>query len=273
MWADSPVELRLLRGRFVSPTCSFWLQFAKLGSFRALNREGVGRVSGTNMASGEIDPNWPPPAYEPSDDVDTTPPPGPARSARTVWLAAALLAVAVIALVVVAVVVFSDKQRPVAGPTPPPTTAASSPPATESTAPSGPCGPDEATAVSAALAQLPPDKKTGKAWNPTPEFSDYDPCADLSAVVLTVVDATRSSPDQALMFHRGVFVGTATPVAYPFTELEAPASTDDLVVLTYRSRQSCDACDDGTLTTVGFQWQGDHVQMLDPAPESLDSPP
>nr|WP_276860391.1 LppP/LprE family lipoprotein [Mycobacterium pseudokansasii] len=236
-------------------------------------------MSGTNMASGDIDPNWPPPAYEPSDDVDTTPPTapsGPSRSARTSWLVAALLAVlAVVALVVVAVVVFSGKQRPAGSPAAP-TTVPSNPPSTASTAstaPAGPCGPDEATAVSAALAQLPADKKTGKAWNPTPQFSDYDPCADLSAVVVTVVDATRSSPDQALMFHRGAFVGTATPVAYPFTELEVPASTDDLVVLTYRSRQSCDACDDGTLTTVGFQWQGDHVQMLDPPPESLDSPP
>nr|WP_236969060.1 LppP/LprE family lipoprotein [Mycobacterium kansasii] len=234
-------------------------------------------MSGTNMASGDIDPNGPPPAYEPSDDVDTTPPnppSGPARSARGVWLVAAFLAVvAVVALVIVAVVVFSGKPRPGAGPSAAPATAPSNPPTTTSTAPAGPCGPDEATAVSAALAQLPADKKTGKAWNPTPEFSDYDPCADLSAVVVTVVDATRSSPDQALMFHRGAFVGTATAVAYPFTELEVPASTDDLVVLTYRSRQSCDACDDGTLTTVGFQWQGDHVQMLDPPPESLDSPP
>nr|WP_244187652.1 LppP/LprE family lipoprotein [Mycobacterium gastri] len=230
-------------------------------------------MSGTNMASGDIDPNWPPPtyepAYEPSDDVDTTPPSGPAWSGRVIWLVAVLLAV--LTVIVVAVVVFSG--RPQSGAGPAPTTAPPNPPTTVSTTPAGQCGPDEATAVSAALAQLPPDKKTGKPWNPTPQFSDYDPCADLSAVVVTVVDATRSSPDQALMFHRGAFVGTATPVAYPFTELEVPASTDDLVVLTYRSRQSCDACDDGTLTTVGFQWQGDHVQMLDPPPESLDSPP
>jgi hypothetical protein len=102
--------------------------------------------------------------------------------------------------------------------------------------------------VSAALAKVPSDKKTGKPWNSTPEESEYDPCADLSAVVVTVVDSTRSSPDLALMFHRGVFVGTATPQAYPFTDVEA-------------------------LTTVGFQWQGDRVQMLDPPPESFDSPP
>ncbi|WP_341329491.1 LppP/LprE family lipoprotein [Mycobacterium shinjukuense] len=92
-------------------------------------------------------------------------------------------------------------------------------------------------------------------------------------MVLTVQDATRSSPDQALMFHRGTFVGTATPKAYPFTHVEGPASTNNIVVLTYRTRQSCDACEDGILTTVGFRWEGDRVQMLDRPPELVDSPP
>lgn len=188
---------------------------------------------------------------------------------RVSWLLAVLGALIV---VVLAAVVFSGRHRPTAT-APSSKPASSKPSATTTFAPAGPCGPDQAAAVSAALAKIAPDKKTGKAWNPTPESSDYDPCADLSAVVVTVVDATRSSPDQALMFHRGVFVGTATPEAYPFTQLEAPASTDDLVVLTYRTRQSCDACEDGTLTTVGFQWQGDHVQMLDSPPESVDAPP
>ncbi|MDC8973046.1 LppP/LprE family lipoprotein [Mycobacterium marinum] len=234
------------------------------------------------MASGEIDPNWPPPVYQPSDNVDTTPPssqPGVrGGSGRVIWLVVAL--VAAVCVGVVAIIAYSARRQPAASPpattaaTARATTSATTPVATSPTsAPPGSCGPDEAAAVAAALATLPPDKKTGRPWNPTPEFSDYDPCAELSAVVVTVVDATRSSPDEALMFHRGQFVGTATPEAYPFTQLEAPASTDDLVVLTYRSRQSCDACEDGVLTVVGFQWQGDHVQMLDPPPEPWDSPP
>jgi hypothetical protein len=127
--------------------------------------------------------------------------------------------------------------------------------------------------VSAALATVPPDRKTGRQWDRKPESSNYNPCADLSAIVVTVQDATHSSPDLALLFHRGVFVGTATPNAFPFTDLEEAASTDDVVVLTYRARQSCDVCTDGTLTTVGFQWKDGKVHMLDTPPESLDSPP
>ncbi|OSC42126.1 LppP/LprE family lipoprotein [Mycobacterium decipiens] len=221
--------------------------------------------------SHEIDPDWPPPAYQPSDDVDTTPP-AQRRSRRTVWLVASL----VLACVAAAVIAYAGmhRARPRAVPTPPPTTAVSPRPTSPAAdAPAAPCGPDEAAAVRAALAQLPPDSKTGRSWNSTPEDSNYDPCVDLSAVLVTVQDATNSSPDQALMFHRGKFVGTATPSAYPFTSLIGPASTNDIVVLSYRTLQSCDGCQDGILTIVGFAWQGDHVQILDPLPEVFDSPP
>lgn len=216
------------------------------------------------MASDDIDPNWPPPAYEPSDVLDTTPP--SARSGLTRWV---LAAAAVIAVAVAVVAMFTG--RGPQGQPVPPTATAPGPTATPTPTAADPagCGPDEKTAVSAALAKIPQDSKTGKPWNPNPESSNYRPCDDLSAVVVTVQDATRSSPDQALMFHRGTFVGTATPKAYPFTQIEDPASTVDLVVLTYRSRQSCDACDDGTLTTVGFRWKDDRVQVLDPLPESV----
>ncbi|CAM4190210.1 hypothetical protein MB901379_04361 [Mycobacterium basiliense] len=226
------------------------------------------------MSSGEIDPNWPPPAYEPSDAVDTTPPATARRSGRGIWLPVLLGLICVGLVVSVGFVVFVGKRGSIPSPAAP-TTVQPNPTSTTSAASNAPgaCGPDEAAAVSAALAKLPPDRKTGRPWNPAPESSNYDSCAELSAVVVTVQDSTRSSPDQVLMFHRGAFVGTATSEAYPFTELEAPASTDDLVVLTYRANQSCDTCLDGTLTTVGFQWQADHVQMLDPPPDSLNTPP
>ncbi|WP_205874939.1 LppP/LprE family lipoprotein [Mycobacterium camsae] len=225
------------------------------------------------MVAEQVDPDWPPPAYDPSDDLDTTRP-GAERPTprRAVWLVAALAAL--VCLSAVAVFAFGGDDRGARKATSAPSSnpGASSAPSTGNAPPTA-CGPDEATALSAALGQVPPDRKTGKPWDRKASSGNYNACADLSAIVVTVQDGTNSSPDLALMFHRGAFVGTATPRAYPFTELEAPASTNDIVVLTYRTQQSCSTCTDGTLTTVGFQWQGDKVQMLDWPPESLDSPP
>lgn len=221
------------------------------------------------MVSDDLDPNWPPPAHDPADAPE---PPASAGAGRITWLASGL--VVFLCMGAVAAFMFADRDAAPAKRAAPNTTSSTAP----STSPAGdargtPCGPDEAGAISAALATAPPDRRTGKQWDRKPESTNYDPCADLSAIVLTVQDATRSSSDLALLFHRGGFVGTATPKTFPFTDLEEAASTRDIVVLTYRSGQSCDVCTDGTLTTVGFQWKDKKVQVLDALPESLDSPP
>lgn len=139
--------------------------------------------------------------------------------------------------------------------------------------PSGACGPDQATAVQSAVAQMPPpqiaatipDARWG-ADTTWPGGSNYDPCADLSTVLITVERGTGSSPMQALMFHRGVFLGTGTTKDYSFISLNRAASNGNTVALDYKDgRNVCTACP-GPITTVRYQWQGDHVVMLDPAP-------
>ena len=130
------------------------------------------------------------------------------------------------------------------------------------------CGPDEATAMQSALNQLGAEPVTGRGWNRAPIAGDYDPCADLSTILVTVQGGTGSSPVQALMFHRGTYLGTGTLKAYGFTSLNSAASTNDTVVLSYRTGQSCTACNDGTVINVRFHWDGSKVQMLDPPPPS-----
>ena len=83
-----------------------------------------------------------------------------------------------------------------------------------------------------------------------------------------VEGGTASSPVQALMFHRGTYLGTGTSKAYGFTSLNSAHSTDNTVVLDYATPGECDACAPAAVTSVRYQWQGDHVEMLDPPPPS-----
>ena len=138
--------------------------------------------------------------------------------------------------------------------------------------PTGGCGPDQTTAVQSAISQMPPpqiaETLPDVRWsaNIWPPGSNYDPCGDLSTVLITIERATGSSPMQALMFHRGTFLGTGTVKDYAFVSLNRAASTNDTVVLNYKDgRNVCTACP-GPVTSVRYQWQGDHVVMLDPAP-------
>lgn len=176
-----------------------------------------------------------------------------------------------------------DAATPVAAPATTPTTSAAATtttadvatpvPATTtttaevSTTPPADCGVDlSAAAVSDAIASLPTEPGTGADWYPQPLEGNYDPCATLSTALVTIEGATGSSPVQALMFHDGEYLGTGTSRAYGLTSWNEGATTDDTVVLDYRSGQSCTACDDGVLTTVRYRWDGSRVQMLDPAP-------
>ena len=129
------------------------------------------------------------------------------------------------------------------------------------------CGPSEPAALQEALNQLPPEPTFNVPWSGSPVDSNYDACADLSSIVVTVEGATGSSPEQALMFHRGRYMGTGTSYAYPFTSIDHASSTSDTVVLRYKDYMAaaCTACP-APITAVRFQWQGDRVVMVDAPP-------
>ena len=121
-----------------------------------------------------------------------------------------------------------------------------------------------------AVRSLPLYPGTGWAWSTDPRTfeGNFNPCATLSTAIVTVEGATGSSPETALMFHNGTYLGTATSEAYGFTSLNAARTTDDTVVLNYKDgRYVCTACP-GPVTVVRYQWQRDHVAMLDQAPPS-----
>jgi hypothetical protein len=128
--------------------------------------------------------------------------------------------------------------------------AAAQPPAPE-------CGPDQATALQMVLDTKPLDPMTDEPWDGAPVASNYNPCADLSTILVSIRGGTGSSPVHALMFHRGQYQGTATYKAYGFTTLDAARSTGDTVVLDYKTP--------GDVSSVRYQWQG-HVATLDPMP-------
>ena len=121
-----------------------------------------------------------------------------------------------------------------------------------------------------AVRSLPADATTGRTWATDPRSfeGNFNPCATLSTALVAVEGATGSSPVTALMFHNGSYLGTATSKAYGFTSLNGPATTDDMVVLNYKTPGVCNACAPAAVTSVRYQWQGDHVAMLDPAPPS-----
>lgn len=138
-------------------------------------------------------------------------------------------------------------------------------------APPGGCGVNlAAPEVIAAINSLPPYPGTDWNWSssPTTLEGNFNPCATLSTALVTVEGATASSPITALMFNHGTYLGTATSKAYGFTRLNAARTSDDTVALDYATPGVCDACAPAAVTIVRYQWQNNHVVMLDPPPPS-----
>ena len=108
----------------------------------------------------------------------------------------------------------------------------------------------------------------GWPWSHDPRSfeGNYNPCATLSTALMTVQGATRSSPEQSLLFHDGNYVATATSKAYGLVSLNTARTTDDTVALNYKGPNSSAGDANPTVVSVRYQWQGDHVTMLDAAP-------
>jgi LppP/LprE lipoprotein len=134
-------------------------------------------------------------------------------------------------------------------------------------APTHGCGVNlPAPEIQAAIDSVPPVPQRPWEHNPRTFEGNYNPCATLSTALITIQAATRSSPQQALLFHDGNYVGTATSKAYGLVSLNTARTTDDTVALNYKDYNTSPADANPTIVTVRYQWQGDRVAMLDPPP-------
>ena len=121
------------------------------------------------------------------------------------------------------------------------------------------CGPsDGATAAAGPIADLPlPAGLESARWDvPNADTSVYDGCAALSAVTVSLVDATASSPVAILLFHDGTYLGTATKEQYPFVRQVTRESAGSIRV-EYRYPQGTDSNADPTgRATATYTWDG-----------------
>ena len=121
--------------------------------------------------------------------------------------------------------------------------------------------------VSTAIRRPARDSATGADWDRTPVDGNYNHRAALSVAVITIERATGSSPDHALLFHHGRYLGTTTDHSHAFIALDTARTTDDTDALRYKTPGSCNAYPDSTITTVRYHKDGDHVDILDPLPQ------
>jgi hypothetical protein len=134
------------------------------------------------------------------------------------------------------------------------------------------CGPDQATALAIAVARERHDPLTQAPWSLIPVQSNFDSCADLSAMLVTIDNPKPNSPRQGFLFHRGTYIGTTLSMSRPFTTLDTAASTNDTAVFVYTSGRTCATCNDGITRVVHYRWNGAVPVMVETSPPPQDWP-
>lgn len=141
-----------------------------------------------------------------------------------------------------------------AAPPPPAPTVGPPPPAA---APTDPCAVNlAAPEIAKAVSTLPRDPRSNQAWSPEPVAGNYNPCAQLSAVIVRANTNADNPNTRAVMFHLGKFIPTGVPDTYGFNGLDTAATTGDTVALRYAGNV------DGLASVVKFRWNGNGVELI-----------
>ena len=107
-----------------------------------------------------------------------------------------------------------------------------------------------------AVAELPPDPRSDQGWRAEPMAGNYNPCAQLSAVIVRANTNSENPNTRAVMFHLGKFIPTGVPDTYGFNGLDRSQTTGDTVALKYSNGVP------GLDAIVKFRWNGSGVELI-----------
>ena len=100
-------------------------------------------------------------------------------------------------------------------------------------------------------------------WSLNSPTDTYDPCAELSWILLKIDRGTASSPHQVMLFHNGVYVTRATDQPFAFEPYRIWLGEDDDVFIEFRyALEGQSTADASGSVTARYSWNEDY-QYLD----------
>lgn len=118
----------------------------------------------------------------------------------------------------------------------------------------------------------PPFENLDTKWHATPIEHNYDPEAALSGALVSVENATASSPNQLLLFHYETFLGPATDQNLAFTRLLLPMCKLQMVAVEFKvSDASHGTQSEEALYTARFAWRNDELVWFGDLPPEVTS--
>ncbi len=94
------------------------------------------------------------------------------------------------------------------------------------------------------------------------DFSQFDPCAELSWQIITIERGTASSPYHIMLFHKGDYLGTATAEPYGFFPTVEKVSGAEIAVTYHWPREGEANAEHTGTTEAGFRWDDAEQKVI-----------
>lgn len=94
------------------------------------------------------------------------------------------------------------------------------------------------------------------------DFSQFDPCAELSWQTISIERGTSSSPYHIMLFHKGEYLGTATAEPYGFFPTVEQVSSNEIAVTYHWPREGESNAGRTGETHAGFRWDEDQQKVI-----------
>ena len=94
------------------------------------------------------------------------------------------------------------------------------------------------------------------------DFSQFDPCAELSWQTISIERGTSSSPYHIMLFHKGEYLGTATAEPYGFFPTVEQVSGNEIAVTYHWPREGESNAGHTGETNAGFRWDDGQQKVI-----------
>ncbi|PMC72126.1 LppP/LprE family lipoprotein [Corynebacterium aurimucosum] len=94
------------------------------------------------------------------------------------------------------------------------------------------------------------------------DFSQFDPCAELSWQTISIERGTSSSPYHIMLFHKGEYLGTATAEPYGFFPTVEQVSSNEIAVTYHWPREGESNAGHTGETHAGFRWDDGQQKVI-----------
>lgn len=98
-------------------------------------------------------------------------------------------------------------------------------------------------------------------WSMNSPTDTFDPCAEMSWIVLRIDRGTGSSPHQVMLFNKGMYIGRATDQSFGFAPVEVKRESGDIFITFRYTKEGESNAESSGRAIARYSWVEEHGRL------------